>query len=343
MTSLKHEKPCNIIAVDVGTTLITCHLFDKSGLSKYNTSRKIELLYPQPGWVEIEPYQLWEQFQDVIWETMAAEQITPEDVTCIGIATQRATFLTMDRKTGKPQHNFITWQDLRSNEHTENWNKSLALKTLQTSSKFLHMISRRKKFLLGSVINFSPQHASMRLDYVLKHHNELRRKAENGSLLFATIDTWLLWKLTRNRHHITDYSNASSTGMFDPFVLEWSSLLTSLLNIPVSILPKIVDTCGTICDSAKEIFGAPIPIKAVVADQQSAMFGQCCFDVGDVKCTFGTGTFIDVNTGKFPHASIAGLYPLVGWKIGSEIVYVAEGSASGTATAIEWAQSVGEW
>ncbi|XP_031554856.1 putative glycerol kinase 5 [Actinia tenebrosa] len=340
-TSEHKEKPCNIIAVDVGTTLLTCHLFDKSGISKYNTTRKIELLHPKPGWVEMEPYHLWEQFQDIIWETMEAEQISPEDVTALGISTQRGTFVTWDRKTGKPQHNFITWQDLRASDHVENWNKSLAIKSLHAGSKFMHMISRRKQFLAGSVLNFSTQQVIMRLHYFLKNNPELQRKAENGSLFFGTIDTWLLWKLTRNKYHITDYSNASSTGMFDPFVMEWSSIITTVLNIPASILPKIVDTSGTICDTAKDIFGAPIPVRAVVADQQSAMFGQCCFDVGDVKCTMGTGTFICVNTGKYPHASVAGLYPLVAWKIGSELVYMAEGNASGTATAIEWSKSMG--
>ncbi|EDO39329.1 predicted protein [Nematostella vectensis] len=299
-------KGVNIIAVDVGTTLITCHLFDKTGLSKYNTSRKVQLLYPKPGWVEIEPYQLWEQFQDVLTEVMEAENLAPEQVTALGISTQRGTFVTWDRKTGRPQHNFITWQDLRASDHTDSWNKSLTLKGLHAGSKFLHMVSRRKQYLAGSVVNFSTAQVSMRLHHLFKSHPELHKKAENGSLLFGTIDTWLVWKLTRNRYHITDYSNASSTGLFDPFVMEWSSLLGSMFSIPLNIFPKLVDTSGIICDTAKDIFGAPIPIRSLVADQQGAMFGQCCFDVGDVKCTMGTGTFVDVNTGSQPHVSVAG-------------------------------------
>lgn len=337
----KHRSPVNIISVDIGTTTISCHHFDQSGISVYQTSRKVELLHPQPGWVEIDPQVLWEQFVDVITEVLEASNLRAEDVTALGISTMRGTFITWDRQTGQPYHNFITWQDLRSHNYVESWNKSLTLKSLNVGSKFLHMISRQKKYLAGSVISFSTQHTSIRLHWLLKSHPELAKKADVGVLAFGTIDSWLVWKLTKGQLHVTDYSNASSTGMFDPFVMEWSSIMTSLLGVPLSILPRIVDTSGKICESHKDIFGAPIPVRSLVADQQAAVFGQCCFDVGDVNCTMGTGSFIDINTGSYPHASVAGLYPLVGWKIGGETVYLAEGNAAGCGTAMEWARQMG--
>ncbi|XP_046852693.1 putative glycerol kinase 5 isoform X2 [Xenia sp. Carnegie-2017] len=329
-----------VVAVDVGTTNLTCHVFDKTGISMYGAVQKVQLLYPRPGWVEIDPDVLWDQFLNVVTEAVEGSCLQYEDITAFGISTQRGTFLNFDKRTGRPIHNFITWQDLRAAELTENWNRSFTMKGLHLGAKALHLLSRRKQFLAASVINFSTQHVSMRLHWMLKNHAELMKKARQGSILFATIDTWLLWKLTKGQVHITDYSNASSTGMFDPYVLCWSSLMTTLFEIPVSLLPEVVETSGSLCEIHKDIFGTRIPVTAVVADQQASVFGQCCFDVGDINLTMGTGSFININTGKHAHASVAGLYPLVGWKIGSDVTYLAEGNAAGTGTAIEWAGEI---
>lgn len=331
-----------VLAVDVGTTNITCHVFDNSGISKYGAIRKIELLHPKPGWVEMDPDTLWEQFLDVVTEAVEGANVRYEDIAALGISTQRGTFLNFDKHSGRPIHNFITWQDLRATELTENWNKSFTLKGLHLSAKALHFLSRRKQFLAASVINFSTQHVSVRLSWVLKNNNEMIKKASQGSVLFATVDTWLLWKLTKGQCHVTDYSNASSTGMFDPFVMCWSSLMTTFFEIPLSILPEVVDTSGLLCETHEDIFGgARIPVTALIADQQASVFGQCCFDVGDINLTMGTGSFININTGQYPHASVAGLYPIIGWKIGSEVTYLAEGNAAGIGTAIDWAGEIG--
>ncbi|XP_028403116.1 putative glycerol kinase 5 [Dendronephthya gigantea] len=330
-----------VLAVDVGTTNLICHVFDDTGISKYGASRKINLLHPKPGWVEIDPETLWEQFLDVVTEAVEGANIQYEDIAAFGISTQRGTFLNFDKHSGRPIHNFISWQDLRATELTENWNKSFTLKGLHISARALHLLSRRKQFLAASVINFSTQHVSTRLHWVIKNHKEAMKKVGEGSLLFATLDTWLLWKLTKGHCHVTDYSNASSTGMFDPYVMCWSSLMTSLFEIPLSILPEVVDTSGLLCETHEDIFGTRIPVTAVVADQQASVFGQCCFNVGDINLTMGTGSFMNINTGQYAHASVAGLYPLVGWKIGSEVTYLAEGNAAGTGTAVEWAGEMG--
>ncbi|CAI9536104.1 unnamed protein product [Staurois parvus] len=180
----------------------------------------------------------------------------------------------------------------------------------------------------------------MRLLWVLQNIPEVQQAADEGNCCFGTIDTWLLYKLTDGSVHATDYSNASGTAIFDPYLMSWSSFLCSLLSIPFSIFPPVEDTSHSFGVVNPSIFGTPIPIRALVADQQAAMFGQCCFDVGDMKLTMGTGTFMAINTGINLHTSIAGLYPLVGWKIGNELVCLAEGNASDTGTAIKWAQEL---
>ncbi|XP_069474377.1 glycerol kinase 5 isoform X2 [Ambystoma mexicanum] len=261
-------------------------------------------------------------------------------IACIGISTQRATFITWNKKTGHPFHNFISWQDLRASELVNSWNNSILLKAVHGSSKMLHFFTRRNRFLAASLITFTTQHVSLRLVWVLQNIPEVQHAAEEGNCCFGTIDTWLLYKLTKGSVYATDYSNASATGIFDPYQMCWSSFLGILLSIPMCIFPPVTDTSQRFGSVDASIFGVPIPIMALVADQQSAMFGECCFDVGDVKLTMGTGTFMSINTGDTLHTSLAGLYPLIGWKIGSELVCLAEGNSSDTGTAVAWAQKV---
>ncbi|XP_053565792.1 putative glycerol kinase 5 isoform X2 [Bombina bombina] len=252
----------------------------------------------------------------------------------------RSVEVRRTRKTGKPFHNFISWQDLRAAELVRSWNTSLLLKAVHGSCKLLHFFTRTKRFLAASLINFTTQHVSLRLVWVLLNIPEVRQAAEEGNCYFGTIDTWLLYKLTNGSIYATDYSNASGTAIFDPYLMCWSSFLCSMLSIPMSIFPPVKDTSYDFGMVDSSIFGAPIPIRALVADQQAAMFGQCSFDVGNVKLTMGTGTFMSINTGNTLHTSIAGLYPLIGWKIGEEVVCLAEGNASDTGTAIRWAQEL---
>ncbi|MGH0146109.1 UNVERIFIED_CONTAM: hypothetical protein FKN15_045090 [Acipenser sinensis] len=284
-----------ILSVDVGTTSIRGHVYDKEANIKGSSSEKISLLYPNPGWVELDPEELWLQFVAVAKAAVQAAGLQMKQITALGISTQRATFTTWSRKTGETFHNFISWQDRRASELVTSWNNSFTMKALHGSSKVLHFITRRKQFLAASIITFSTQHVTFRLAWALQNLKKVQEAIEEGNCCFGTIDTWLLYRLTKGAVHATDYSNASATGIFDSYQ---------------------------------------------VADQQAAMFGECCFDTGDVKITMGTGTFININTGNKPHTSIAGLYPLVGWKIGQEVVYLAEGNAADTGTAIKWAQEL---
>ncbi|XP_030630356.1 glycerol kinase 5 [Chanos chanos] len=330
-----------ILSVDVGTTSLRCHVYDKDARIRGTCTAKVSLLYPEPGWVELDPEELWQAFVAVVKGAVQDSGLHMRQMQALGISTQRGTFTTWDRKTGKPFHNFISWQDLRAAELVRSWNTSCMWKTLQGILKALHFLSRHKRFLATSLVVFSTQHVSLRLSWVLRNMPQLTKAVEEGNCCFGTIDTWLLYKLTKGLVHATDYSNASATAMFDSYQMCWSGFLCALLSLPLSILPVVQDTSHNFGSTDPSIFGIPIPIMSVMADQQAAMFGECCFETGDVKITMGTGTFMDINTGSKPHTSVAGLYPLVGWKIGPEVVYLAEGNAAGTGTAIKWAQELG--
>uniref|UniRef100_A0A3Q3X6F1 Glycerol kinase 5 n=1 Tax=Mola mola TaxID=94237 RepID=A0A3Q3X6F1_MOLML len=298
------KKESFVLSVDVGTTSIRCHVYDKQANIRGSCTTKVVPLYPEVGYVEMDPDELWTGFITVVKGAVQDAGVQMHQIKALGISTQRGTFTTWDRRTGVPFHNFISWQDQRAADLVKSWNRSLM--------KFVYFLTRLKRSLAASLIVFSTQHVTFRLVWALTHY---RQAVAEGNCCFGTIDSWLLFKLTKGRIHVTDYSNASTTGIFDSYQMCWSQLLCSLVSLPLSIFPKM-------------------------ADQQAAMFGECCFDIGDVKITMGTGTFMDINTGSKPHTSVAGLYPLVGWKIGSEVVYLAEGNAADTGTAIKWAQKL---
>ncbi|XP_048361966.1 putative glycerol kinase 5 isoform X2 [Sphaerodactylus townsendi] len=212
------------------------------------------------------------------------------------------------------------------------------MKAVHGVSSVLHFFTRIELFLLTSTLAFTTQHISLRLAWVLQNMPEVEQAVKDDNCCFGTVDTWLLYKLTKGAVYATDYSNASTTAFFDPF--KWSVILGKLFSIPMSIFPPVKDTSYMFGLADAEIFGEPIPVTALVADQQAAMFGECCFNPGDVKVTMGTGSFWDINTGSKVHVSGTGLYPLVGWKIGKELAYLAEGNASDTGNAIKWAQDL---
>ncbi|XP_053167231.1 putative glycerol kinase 5 isoform X1 [Hemicordylus capensis] len=329
-----------ILGVDVGSTVIRCHVYDKGVALRGSGRKQVEVLHPQTGWVEIDPECLWTQFVEVIKEAVQDAGIQISQVSALGISTQRATFITWNKKSGKPFHNFISWQDVRAAELVKSWNRSFLLKAMHGVSSLLHFFTRINLFLIASLLTFTTQHVSLRLAWVLQHISEVEQAAKDDNCCFGTIDTWLLYKLTKGAVYATDYSNASTTAFFDPFKLQWSVLLSKLFSIPISLFPPVEDTSHHFGSVDAEIFGVPFPITALVADQQAAMFGECCFDEGDIKITMGTGSFWDINTGSKIHVSRTGLYPLVGWKIGKELTYLAEANASDTGNAIKWAQDL---
>uniref|UniRef100_A0A8C6ZZ14 Glycerol kinase 5 n=2 Tax=Nothoprocta perdicaria TaxID=30464 RepID=A0A8C6ZZ14_NOTPE len=329
-----------VVGVDVGSTVLKCHVYDGAAALRGSSCRKLESLYPHPGWVELDPEVLWSQFIEAVKEAVQVAGVHMRQIAGLGISTQRSTFITWHRRTGKPFHNFISWQDLRCAELVNSWNRSLLLKVIHVIFTVLHFFTRNDRYLAPSSFTFSTKQASLKLSWVFKNLHEAEEAAKENNCCFGTIDTWLLYRLTKGSVYATDYSNASSTGVFEPFTKCWNPTLSSLLSIPMSIYPPVRDTSFNFGSSDSEIFGVPIPILALVADQQAAMFGECCFHPGDVKLTMGTGAFWNVNTGESLFSSWRGLYPLIGWKIGDEVVYLTEGSFSNVGTAIKWAQEI---
>ncbi|PNI78467.1 putative glycerol kinase 5 [Pongo pygmaeus] len=332
--------PGFVLGLDVGSSVIRCHVYDRAARVCGSSVQKVENLYPQIGWVEIDPDVLWIQFVAVIKEAVKAAGIQMNQIVGLGISTQRATFITWNKKTGNHFHNFISWQDLRAVELVKSWNNSLLMKIFHSSCRVLHFFTRSKRLFTASLFTFTTQQTSLRLVWILQNLTEVQKAVEEENCCFGTIDTWLLYKLTKGSVYATDFSNASTTGLFDPYKMCWSGMITSLISIPLSLLPPVRDTSHNFGSVDEEIFGVPIPIVALVADQQSAMFGECCFQTGDVKLTMGTGTFLDINTGNSLQQTTGGFYPLIGWKIGQEVVCLAESNAGDTGTAIKWAQQL---
>ncbi|KAM9614340.1 glycerol kinase 5 isoform 3-T3 [Morphnus guianensis] len=297
-----------VVGVDVGSTEVKCHVYDRAAAVRGSGWRKVESLYPHPGWVELDPEVLWSQFVGVIKEAVQAAGLHMRQIAGLGISTQRATFITWHKRTGKPFHNFISWQDLRSAELVNSWNKSLLLKVVHVIFTVLHFLTGNDRYLAPSFLTFSTQQTSMKLSWVFKNIHEAEEAAKKNNCCFGTVDTWLLYRLTKGSVYATDYSNASATGVFEPFTKCWNPTLCNLLSIPMSIYPPVKDTSFNFGSADSEIFGVPIPIMAVVADQQSAMFGECCFHPGDVKLTMGTGGFWNVNTGEHLFASRRDLF-----------------------------------
>ncbi|KAL0111907.1 hypothetical protein PUN28_013251 [Cardiocondyla obscurior] len=326
-------------ALDVGTTTVRFHILNEKADTVASSMEKVHLIYPEFGFVEIDPDDLWRIIVKVIKDTLDHSGIDPKNIACIGISSQRASFINWNIKTGKYYHKFITWKDQRAAALVEEWNQSITMKGLRIGAGLLYTITRKKRFLAGKELKFMNEQISLKLIWALENIPGLREAAHNGEVAFGCVDCWLLYKLTGR--HVTDASSASATGIFDPFTMEWANWALSILKLPRNIFPEVIDTAGNFGVTFENIFGAEIPIYCSMADQAASLFGSGCFKPGDLKITMGTGTFVNVNTGQEPHASVAGLYPVVGWRIGKEIVYIAEGSSSDTGILIEWAKSIG--
>ncbi|XP_069674370.1 glycerol kinase 5 isoform X2 [Periplaneta americana] len=300
-----------VAALDIGTTTVRCHVLDQSTAINGSASQVIEHIYPQIGQDEIEPEELWTKVISVLQDAIRAAGVSPRHIACIGISAQRSSFVTWHKETGKPFHNFITWKDVRADSLVRQWNDSVTMKV------------------------------TLRLVWALQNVKTLIDAAANHEAMFGTVDTWILYKLTGGRLHVTDVSNASATGFFDPFTMKWANWALRLFQIPSDMLPEVWDTAADFGCLTPDIIGHAIPIRSLVADQAASLFGSCCFEEGDVKVTLGTGTFLNVNTGCKPFASVEGLYPQVGWRFGKEIVYVMEGASHDTGSLINWAQQIG--
>lgn len=308
-----------IMAIDQGTTSTRAILFDQKSNIIGVAQKELENFYPHPGWVEQSANDIWASTVGVIFEVLAKTGVQETQIAAIGITNQRETTIIWDKETGQPIANAIVWQSRQSNSYCE---------TLKEEG-YQEMVQQKTGLLLD------PYFSASKIRFLLDLDPSYQQHAENHELLFGTIDTWLLWKLTQGEKHITDVSNASRTMLMNLETLDYDQELLDLWNIPRCMLPSIQDTSG-VYGYTKGLFDHEIPIAALVGDQQAALFGQTCFDAGNVKNTYGTGCFLLMNTKNEIIHSKHGLVTCVGWRIHDEVCYVLEGSVFVAGAAIQW-------
>lgn len=308
------------MAFDAGTTSNRCILFDKKGTICSIAQQEFRQIYPKAGWVEHDANEIWATQFGVCAEAMQKIGASGSDIAAIGITDQRETTIVWDKQTGDPIYNAIVWQCRRTSEYCD----SLKVKGLEETF--------RKK--TGLIID--AYFSATKLKWILDNVPNARERAKNGELLFGTVETWLIWKLTKGKVHITDYSNASRTMMFNINTLEWDKDILQELDIPEIMLPKPMPSSCVYGETHPEFFGCPIKIGGAAGDQQSALFGQTCFEKGDAKNTYGTGCFMLMNTGTEPVYSNNGLLTTIAWGIDGKVNYALEGSVYVAGASIKW-------
>jgi glycerol kinase len=309
-----------IMALDAGTTSNRCILFNKKGEMCSVAQREFTQFFPQPGWVEHDANEIWASMLGVAVEAMNKIGAVAKDIAAIGITNQRETAIVWDKNTGEPVYHAIVWQCRRTSEYCD----SLKQKGLTDNY--------RKK--TGLVID--AYFSGTKVKWILDNIPGARKKAENGDLLFGTVETWLIWKLTKGAVHVTDYSNASRTMLFNINTLEWDDEILTELNIPKSMLPEAKPSSCVYGHSDSSFLGGEIPIAGAAGDQQAALFGQTCFSAGEAKNTYGTGCFLLMNTGGKPVFSNNGLVTTIAWGLDGKVNYALEGSIFVAGAAIQW-------
>lgn len=309
-----------IMALDQGTTSSRCILYNRKGEVVSLAQKEFRQIYPKAGWVEHDPMEIWSTQIGVAQEALYKINGTWRQIAAIGITNQRETTVVWDKHTGKPVYNAIVWQCRRTAEVCD-----------QLKQKGLTDMFRKKTGLL-----IDAYFSGTKLKWILDNVPGARKEAEKGNLLFGTIETWLIWQLTRGRTFVTDYSNASRTMMFNIHELTWDEEILRELNIPRSMLAKPLESSSLYGETDPDIFGGPIPISGAAGDQQAALFGQTCFHTGEAKSTYGTGCFLLMNTGDEPVTSEKGLLTTIGWGLGGKVVYALEGSVFVAGAAVQW-------
>lgn len=309
-----------IVSLDQGTTSSRAVIFDKNGNMVGMKSRKFKQIFPNPGWVEHDPQEILDSQLGALEDVLQSKNINIGEIICIGITNQRETVVVWDKGTGKPIYNAIVWQCRRT---------SSICQQLKDRG-FQDQIQEKTGLLLDSYFS------GTKIKWILDNIDGAREKAEKGELLAGTIDTWLIWNLTGGRVHVTDYSNASRTMLFNIHMLEWDRDLLRELDIPAQLLPKVVPSSGLIGETDEKLLGASIPVTGTAGDQNAALFGQACYTQGSAKNTYGTGCFILMNTGKKPFKSRNNLLTTIAWNIGDGVEYALEGSIFNAGSAIDW-------
>ncbi len=309
-----------ILALDQGTTSSRAIVFDRQGHIVSVAQKEFQQILPAPGMVEHDPEEIWSSQLEVAQEAIAKASLSAEQIAAIGVTNQRETTVLWDRETGRPVDNAIVWQSRVSTPIC-----------YRLKADGLEPTFRQKTGLL-----LDAYFSGTKIKHLLDKHEGLRAKAERGQILFGTIDTWLIWRLTGGRRHVTDYSNASRTLLFNINTLEWDDELLEILDIPKAMLPEVLPSSHLFGQTDEQLFGRSIPIAGNAGDQQAATFGQACFTTGSVKKTYGTGGFMLMNTGTKPVVSQNNLLTTIGWGIGDEVTYCLEGSVFVAGAVVQW-------
>ena len=311
-----------IMALDSGTTSNRCILFNERGEMCSVAQKEFTQYFPQPGWVEHDAGEIWQTQLAVAREAMRKIGARHEDVAAIGITNQRETVIVWDRKTGQPVSRAIVWQCRRTADFTEQMKGRIP--------------GVAELFRQKTGLKLDPYFSGTKLRWILDHVDGARERAERGELCFGTVDSWLIYKLTKGRVHVTDYSNASRTLLFNIHTLEWDDELCALLEIPKGMLPEVKPSSCIYGETDPEFFGGPVLIAGAAGDQQAALFGQTCFTEGEAKNTYGTGCFMLMNTGEKPVLSKNDLLTTVAWGLDGKVTYALEGSVFVAGAAIQW-------
>ncbi|MDO4292825.1 MAG: glycerol kinase GlpK [Eubacteriales bacterium] len=309
-----------VMALDQGTTSSRCILFDRGGKVCSVAQKEFAQYYPQPGWVEHNPMEIWSSQLSVAVEAMGKIGAGAEDIAAIGITNQRETTICFSKRTGKPVYPAIVWQCRRTADRID------ALKR----EGFDRVVRERTGLVPDAYFS------ATKIAWILDNAEGARQLAESGELAFGTVDTWLIWNLTKGKSFVTDYTNASRTMLFDIYKREWDRELLDYFGIPESMLPAVLPSSGLFGVTEESVIGGEIPICGAAGDQQAALFGQCCFDAGEAKNTYGTGCFLLMNTGSQPIRSENGLLTTIAATDGSEARYALEGSVFVAGAALQW-------
>lgn len=309
-----------IMALDAGTTSNRCILFNQKGEVISIAQKEFRQYYPKPGWVEHDANEIWATQLAVAVEAMAKIGARAQDIVSIGITNQRETTIVWDRQSGEPIYPAIVWQCRRTSDYAD---------TLK-SQNYTELFRKKSGLIIDAYFS------ATKLKWILDNIPNARERAYRDELCFGTVETWLIWKLTNGKVHVTDYSNASRTMMFNIHTLEWDKEILELLDIPIAILPEPKPSSCMYGVTEPNLFGAPIPITGAAGDQQAALFGQACFSAGEAKNTYGTGCFLLMNTGEKPVDSKNGLLTTIAWGIGDKVTYALEGSIFIAGAAVQW-------
>ncbi len=309
-----------IMTLDEGTTSARTIIYDKKGNMISVAQKEFTQIFPKEGWVEHDAVEIWSTQIGVAHEALLKAGLTYEDIDSIGITNQRETTIVWDKETGEPVYNAIVWQCRRTAEYCDGLR----------DAGYSEMIRQKTGLLID------PYFSGTKLRWILENVEGARERAERGELLFGTIETWLIWKLTGGKAHVTDYSNASRTMMFNINTLDWDDEILRILNIPRCMLPKPMPSACVYGETMPNIFSGPIKIAGACGDQQSALFGQTCFNEGEAKNTYGTGAFLLMNIGEKPILSNHGLVTTVAWGLDGKVNYALEGSVFVCGAAIQW-------